>query len=72
MMPIQTMISKFTNKTNLLAFAFLLFSTITFAQKKQKVDGVAAVVGNYIVLDSDIDLMLLELKDSNPHSKKDK
>ena len=62
MMPIQTMISKFTIKTNLLAFAFLLFSTITFAQKKQKVDGVAAVVGNYIVLDSDIDLMLLELK----------
>jgi len=56
------MISKFSNKTSILAFAFLLFSVVTFAQKKQKVDGVAAVVGNYIVLDSDIDLMYLELK----------
>ena len=61
-MPLKTMISKFLNKTNLLAFAFLLFSVTTFAQKKQKVDGVAAVVGDYIVLDSDIDLMYLELK----------
>ncbi len=61
-MPLKTMISKFSNKTSILAFAFLLFSVVTFAQKKQKVDGVAAVVGNYIVLDSDIDLMYLELK----------
>lgn len=62
MMPLKTMISKFSNKTSILAVAFLLFSVVTFAQKKQKVDGVAAVVGNYIVLDSDIDLMYLELK----------
>ncbi len=62
MMPLKTMISKFSNKTSILAFAFLLFSVVTFAQKKQKIDGVAAVVGNYIVLDSDIDLMYLELK----------
>lgn len=61
-MPLKTMISKFSNKTSILAVAFLLFSVVTFAQKKQKVDGVAAVVGNYIVLDSDIDLMYLELK----------
>lgn len=65
MMPLKTMISKFLNKTNVFAFAFLLFSVVTFAQKKQKVDGVAAVVGNYIVLDSDIDLMYLELKTQN-------
>ena len=70
MMPTKPMISKFINKTNLLAFAFLLFSTITFAQKKQKVDGVAAVVGNYIVLDSDIDLMLLELKTQGVDTEK--
>ena len=70
MMPIKPMISKFINKTNLLAFAFLLLSTITFAQKKQKVDGVAAVVGNYIVLDSDIDLMLLELKTQGVDTEK--
>jgi len=62
MMPLKTMISKFSNKKSILVFAFLLFSVVTFAQKKQKVDGVAAVVGNYIVLDSDIDLMYLELK----------
>lgn len=62
MMPLKTMISKFSNETSILAVAFLLFSVVTFAQKKQKVDGVAAVVGNYIVLDSDIDLMYLELK----------
>ena len=30
MMPIQTMISKFTIKTNLLAFAFLLFCLVVF------------------------------------------
>ncbi|NHM00945.1 peptidylprolyl isomerase [Flavobacterium difficile] len=64
-MPLKTMISKFLNKTNFFAFAFLLISVVTFAQKKQKVDGVAAVVGNYIVLDSDIDLMYLELKTQN-------
>ncbi len=62
MTPLKTMISKLSNKTSILAVAFLLFSVVTFAQKKQKVDGVAAVVGNYIVLDSDIDLMYLELK----------
>lgn len=62
MMPLKTIISKFLNKQNLLTAIMLLFTIVTFAQKKQKVDGVAAVVGNYIVLDSDIDLMYVELK----------
>lgn len=62
MTPLKTMISRFLNNTTLFAVAFLLVSTVAFAQKKQKVDGVAAVVGDYIVLDSDIDLMYLELK----------
>lgn len=70
MMPLKTMISKFSNKTSIFAFAFLLFSVITFAQKKQKVDGVAAVVGNYIVLDSDIDLMYIELKSQGIDTEK--
>ena len=70
MMPLKTMISKFSNKTSILALAFLLFSAVTFAQKKQKVDGVAAVVGNYIVLDSDIDLMYLELKSQGVDTEK--
>ena len=65
MIPIKQIISKFINKTTHLTLAFLLFSATIFAQKKQKVDGVAAVVGNYNVLDSDIDLMLLELKTQN-------
>mgnify|MGYP003478001471 FL=1 len=69
-MPLKTMISKFSNKTSILAVAFLLFSVVTFAQKKQKVDGVAAVVGNYIVLDSDIDLMYLELKSQGIDTEK--
>ena len=61
-MPLKTMISKFLNKTSCITSLFLLLSLLTFAQKKQKVDGVVAVVGNYIVLDSDIDLMYMELK----------
>lgn len=69
-MPLKTMISKFSNKTSILAVAFLLFSVVTFAQKKQKIDGVAAVVGNYIVLDSDIDLMYLELKSQGIDTEK--
>jgi len=69
-MPLKTMISKFSNKTSILAVAFLLFSVVTFAQKKQKVDGVAAVVGNYIVLDSDIDLMYIELKSQGIDTEK--
>jgi peptidyl-prolyl cis-trans isomerase SurA len=70
MMPLKTMISKFLNKTSILTFAFLLVSVVTFAQKKQKIDGVAAVVGNYIVLDSDIDLMYLELKSQGIDTEK--
>ena len=70
MMPLKTMISKYSNKTSILAFAFLLFSVVTVAQKKQKIDGVAAVVGNYIVLDSDIDLMYLELKSQGIDTEK--
>ena len=69
-MPLKTMISKYSNKTCILAFAFLLFSVVTVAQKKQKIDGVAAVVGNYIVLDSDIDLMYLELKSQGIDTEK--
>jgi peptidyl-prolyl cis-trans isomerase SurA len=47
--------------------AFLLFSILVFSinanaqMKKQKVDGVVAVVGDYIILDSDIDKSYLEL-----------
>jgi peptidyl-prolyl cis-trans isomerase SurA len=41
----------------------IAFTTIASAQTdKKKIDGVAAVVGEYIVLDSDVDKMFIELK----------
>ena len=52
---------KFINRKFLLAL-FLVTSLFTFAQKKEKIDGVIAVVGDYIVLDSDIDLEYIQLK----------
>ena len=52
---------KFINSKFLLPF-LLITTTIAFAQKKEKVDGVVAVVGDYIVLDSDIDLEFIQLK----------
>jgi peptidyl-prolyl cis-trans isomerase SurA len=68
MMPLKTMISKFLNKQNLILL-IILFSLVATAQKKQKVDGVAAVVGDFIVLDSDIDLMYLEMQSQGIDTK---
>ncbi|WP_291274928.1 peptidylprolyl isomerase [Flavobacterium sp.] len=48
---------------------FLLGISFSFAQNKQKVDGVAAVVGDFIVLDSDIDLMYIELQTQGVDTK---
>ncbi len=52
---------KFINRKFFLCL-FLVVTSFTFAQKKEKVDGVIAVVGDYIVLDSDIDLEYIQLK----------
>ncbi|WP_262318026.1 peptidylprolyl isomerase [Flavobacterium odoriferum] len=57
----MTINMKFINSKFLLPF-LLVTTTIAFAQKKEKVDGVVAVVGDYIVLDSDIDLEFIQLK----------
>lgn len=62
MTPLKTMISRLLSKTNILVVISVLSTFITTAQNKQKVDGVAAVVGDFIVLDSDIDLMYIELQ----------
>lgn len=43
---------------------------VSFSSKKQKVDGVIATVGDYIILDSDVDKMFLELS-SQGQSVKD-
>ena len=54
---------KYTSKLKALFVLVLLAVTTLQAQpKKQKIDGVAAVVGDYVVLDSDIDLMMIELR----------
>lgn len=54
---------KYTSKLKALIVLILITITTLQAQpKKQKIDGVAAVVGDYVVLDSDIDLVQIELR----------
>lgn len=66
---LKTKISKFLNNPQLIALIFLFGISFSFAQNKQKVDGVAAVVGDFIVLDSDIDLMYIELQTQGVDTK---
>ena len=62
MTPSKITSMKFINKKFLFAL-FILINTTFFAQtKREKVDGVIAVVGEYVVLDSDIDLELIQLR----------
>ncbi len=60
-MPYKTTLMKNTNTYITLGFIFLL-GFIATAQTKVKLDGVAAVVGKNIVLDSDITKFKLELE----------
>ncbi len=41
---------------------FFLCSTSFIAQERQKIDGVAAVIGDYVILDSDIEKQFMQLK----------
>jgi peptidyl-prolyl cis-trans isomerase SurA len=53
---------KFINKTTLTTL-FLFVFAIHFSQvKRQKIDGVIGVVGDYVILDSDIDLELITIR----------
>lgn len=61
MMQSMTINMKFINKQFILPF-LILTTSIAFSQKKEKVDGVIAVVGDYIVLDSDIDQEFIQLR----------
>lgn len=61
MMQSMTINMKFINRKIFLSL-FLIATAFSFAQKKEKVDGVIAVVGDYIVLDSDVDLEFIQLK----------
>lgn len=61
---------KYTSKLKTIVILFFIAITSLQAQPtKQKIDGVAAVVGDYVVLDSDIDLMLIELRAQGISSK---
>ncbi len=62
MMRLKITNMKFINKS-ILALTLLLSSSVILGQvKKEKVDGVAAVIGDYVILDSDIDLEFIQLK----------
>ncbi len=55
-----------------LSFIIALFAIslgISAQEKKQKIDGVIAVVGEYVILDSDIDKTTLELKQQGVDTK---
>lgn len=51
---------KFTTNITAILLAFTI--GVSAQNDKKKIDGVAAVVGDYIVLDSDVDKMFIELK----------
>lgn len=60
------MIKTILSSTKALTFGLLAcLATQGHAQNKQKIDGVIGVVGDYIVLDSDIDKTYLELSAQN-------
>ena len=55
-------------------FLFILFSFLSIAQNNTstnriKVDGVSAVIGDYVILDSDIDKTLVEMKSQGISTK---
>ena len=56
MTPSKTTSMRFINKKFLLSLLILVTTTVFAQTKREKVDGVIGVVGDYVVLDSDIDL----------------
>ncbi|RXR20434.1 peptidylprolyl isomerase [Flavobacterium amnicola] len=50
-------------------FAAFLLVTISASAQKTKIDGVVGVVGDYVILDSDIDKTYLELKQQGVETK---
>lgn len=60
------MIKRILGYTKALAIGFMALTAIEGqAQKKQKIDGVIGVVGDYVVLESDIEKRYLELSSQN-------
>lgn len=58
---------KLFNKLSVIVSLFLI--TFSATAQKTKVDGVVGVVGDYIILDSDIDKTYLELKQQGVDTK---
>ncbi|MGB2043068.1 MAG: peptidylprolyl isomerase [Flavobacteriaceae bacterium] len=54
---------------NRLLFLLLSFPLFVVAQDKIKIDGVSAVVGDFVILDSDIDKMIVEMESQGISSK---
>ena len=61
---------------NRISITYLLFLTTLFAisplqaqSHKEKIDGVASVVGDYLILETDIDRALIELRSQNVDTK---
>ena len=61
---------------NRISITCLLFLTTLFAicplqaqSHKEKIDGVASVVGDYLILETDIDRALIELRSQNVDTK---
>jgi len=77
MMPLKTKNMRFINRNLVLALCFFSISATLFAQEiikdsvktvkpqsvnqRQKIDGIIATVGDYLILDSDIDKSFLEI-----------
>ena len=77
MMPLKTKNMRFINRKLVLALCFFSISATLFAQEiikdsvktikpqsvnqRQKIDGIIATVGDYLILDSDIDKSFLEI-----------
>ena len=64
------------NSMNKISITCLLFLSIFFSinslwaqSQKEKIDGVAAVVGDYLILETDIDRALIELRSQNVDTK---
>ena len=69
-----------TTKNHIITFLFIQFIFIGYSQtniinssknKRIKIDGVAAVVGDYVILESDVDKTLIDLQSQGVSTKVD-
>ena len=55
--------------TKFFLFCLLSYPALHYAQEKIKIDGVSAVVGDFVILESDIDKMIVEMESQGISSK---